>query len=109
MHVHAPPARTMQLPCTHHAYTMPIPCLYRAYTYLQERLRGCPALLARALEERAHLAPMLEALDDEDQAELRPEPCACVVSMHAHPCPLPMRTACPLRRSTAGVLDSTDQ
>ena len=109
LEVRIPCTLTMHTPCTHHVHTMHTPCPYRAYTDLQERLRGCPALLARALEERAHLAPMLEALDDEDQAELRPEPCACVVSMHAHPCPLPMRTACPLRRSTAGVLDSTDQ
>ena len=66
---------------------MPIPCIHHAYTHLQERLRGCPALLARALEERAHLTPMLEALDDEDQAELRLEPCACVVSMRSlHAC-----------------------
>ena len=47
---------------------MPTPCPHHAYTHLEERLHGCPALLLRAHEERAHLGPMLEALDEEDQA-----------------------------------------
>ena len=40
--------------------------------HVQERLRGWPALLLRAREERAHLAPMLEALDEEDQVGAPP-------------------------------------
>ena len=65
MHGHA---HTMPTSCTYHASTMHT-CIHRAYTHLEERLRGCPALLLRAREERAHLTPMLEALDEEDQAE----------------------------------------
>ena len=68
-HMHMCMYMCKHTPCPHHAHTMPTPCPHHAYTHLEERLHGCPALLLRAHAERAHLAPMLEALDEEDQAE----------------------------------------
>ena len=66
---------------------------------MQERLRGWPALLLRAREERAHLAPMLEALDEEDQvgAPLSMAPLSVAVPWRSTYCgnPNPNPNHCP--------------
>ena len=67
-----------------HAWVTSLPTAFETPLHwpdLDVRLHGHPALLARAREERAHLAPMLEALDEEDQAICRlastwPQPCS---------------------------------